>query len=290
MKKIIIFIILVLVSFTIFTGCGTTKDDNGTVVPPPEPNEQTEEVVLYFSDNNLIKTYREKAEIVIKDGEQIEKAALEAWIQGPKNTDLSGLMNKAVTIDYVKDVDGIANVSFSKEIQQTNLGSTGELMLAEQLTMIMEQFGYEQTQILVEGEVVESLLGHLYTLDPFIANVPESYLWVDQIDIKKIVSENDAFIVLEPAPNTELQKDNIVVKGMARVFEGTVLYEFEDGHFVLDEGMVTATEGAPGWGEFEITIQLDEVFSEGGSVILYEEDALDGARINELIIPLKVYN
>jgi len=107
-------------------------------------------------------------------------------------------------------------------------------------------------------------------------------------DSKKIVIENEAFQIFQPAPGTNV-KEKIVIKGLARVYEGTVLYEFEDGHNILDEGFTTATEGAPGWGEFEIIIKLDkEVANDSGSVILYEESAEDGSRKNELVIPVKV--
>jgi len=103
----------------------------------------------------------------------------------------------------------------------------------------------------------------------------------------EIVLQNVAFRIYEPTPNTEV-KDRIVVRGLARVFEGTIMYEFEDGHYILDEGFTTATEGAPGWGEFEITIELDEVANNTGTVILFEESAEDGSRINELKIPVKI--
>jgi len=103
----------------------------------------------------------------------------------------------------------------------------------------------------------------------------------------KIVIENEAFRIFEPAPNTEV-KDKIIVKGLARVWEATVQYEFEDGHFILAEGFVTASEGAPGWGEFAIEIGLDDAVSGSARVVLYEESAKDGSRLNELIIPVIV--
>ncbi|WP_249870498.1 Gmad2 immunoglobulin-like domain-containing protein [Oceanobacillus saliphilus] len=103
----------------------------------------------------------------------------------------------------------------------------------------------------------------------------------------EIVAENEAFKIFQPAPNTEV-KDRIVVKGLARVYEGTVLYEFEDGHYILDEGFTTATAGAPEWGEFEIIIEFDELSNNSGSIILFEESAEDGSRVNELIIPVTV--
>lgn len=109
-----------------------------------------------------------------------------------------------------------------------------------------------------------------------------------EADPKKIVIENEAFQIFQPTPGEKV-KEIIVIKGLARVYEGTVLYELEDGHNILDKGFTTATEGAPGWGAFEIIIELDkEVANDSGSVILYEESAEDGSRINELIIPVKV--
>ena len=105
---------------------------------------------------------------------------------------------------------------------------------------------------------------------------------------KQIVIENKAFQIFQPTPGEKV-KETIIVKGLARVYEGTVLYELEDGHNILNEGFTTATEGAPGWGEFEIIIKLDEkIANDSASVILYEESAEDGSRINELIIPVKV--
>ncbi len=261
--------------------------DETNLSPTPDEKQETHQVVLYFSDNDLIDTYRIEKEIDVRKGENVAKAALEAWVNGPEHDELTGLINSEVIIEYVEEVDGIAHVSFSKEIKESNLGSSGELMFAEQIAMIMQQFGFEQTQILVEGRVGETLLGHLYTGDPIVANDPESYLWVDEKDSRKIVLQNAAFRIYEPAPDAKV-KDQIVVSGLARVYEGTVLYEFEDGHFILDEGFTTATNGAPGWGEFEIVIELDDAVNYSGRVILFEESAKDGSRMNELIIPVNV--
>lgn len=158
------------------------KSTDQTDLSPVDDIEENEkhEVVLYFSDQDLMNTYRVKKEIEVGKDEQVEKAALESWIKGPDHKELSGLISSDTMVEYVKDVDGIAHVSFSKEIQESNLGSTGELMLAEQIAMIMEQFGFKKTQILVEGEIVGTLLGHLYTEEPIEANAPEDYQWITE--------------------------------------------------------------------------------------------------------------
>ncbi|MBN6205749.1 Gmad2 immunoglobulin-like domain-containing protein, partial [Ralstonia pickettii] len=103
----------------------------------------------------------------------------------------------------------------------------------------------------------------------------------------EIVLENEAFRIFEPAPNAVVGNE-FTVRGEARVFEASFMYEFEDGHNILDEGNVTASTGAPDWGEFEITITFDEVAYDTGTVILYDESQKDGSRQNELFIPVTV--
>lgn len=108
-------------------------------------------------------------------------------------------------------------------------------------------------------------------------------------DNKEVVIENGAFKILSPAPNSVV-KDQVVVKGMARVFEAVFQYELEDGHNILDSGVAMADHGAPVWGNFEITIDFDknEVANDTLLLILYVASPKDGARTNEIIIPLKV--
>ncbi|MDD4752731.1 MAG: Gmad2 immunoglobulin-like domain-containing protein [Desulfitobacteriaceae bacterium] len=290
-KRFLTLIMLLAAGFLILSGCGKQAknplDQDGNLSPTPQENFEKHQVVLYFSDNDLMNTYRVEKEISVREGEEVAKAALEAWAKGPDHEELTGLVHPDVIIEYVEEVDGVAHVSFSKEIKESNLGSTGELMFAEQIAMIMEQFGFEKTQILVEGNVEETIVGHLYTAEPIVANDPEDYLWIDEKESAEIVLQNVAFRIYEPAPNAEV-KDQIVVRGLARVWEATIQYEFEDGHYILDEGFTTATEGAPGWGEFEIIIELDDVADYSGTVILFEESAKDGSRINELKIPVHV--
>lgn len=280
MKKMFLLTMVFLLSLGILTGC----QDSET---PGEAEEDLQEVVLYFSDNEAMNIYRVKTEVVAKTESEIPRAALEAWIKGPEHEELVGVIPSNVIVEDVEDVDGVAHVSFSKEIQEKGLGSTGEIMLVEQLAMIMEQFGFDSTQILVEGEMGDSLFGHLYTADPIIAKDPETYQWIDEKETQEVVLQNEAFRIFEPTPNAEV-KDKIVVRGLARVFEGTIQYEFEDGHFVFDKGFTTASEGAPGWGEFEIVIDLDKIPSGSARVILYEESAKDGSRLHELQIPVNV--
>jgi hypothetical protein len=86
---------------------------------------------------------------------------------------------------------------------------------------------------------------------------------------------------------------NYTITGEARIFEATVQYDVEDGHYVYLEGFVTASEGAPSWGTFTININIPASDLPNNAtlmLILFEESAMDGSRINELPVVLEVFN
>src|SRR5690606_14959458 len=58
------------------------------IVEPTEDEAQLTTVSLYFSDDELMETYRVEKEIEIASEEESAKAALEAWIHGPEQDGL----------------------------------------------------------------------------------------------------------------------------------------------------------------------------------------------------------
>lgn len=101
----------------------------------------------------------------------------------------------------------------------------------------------------------------------------------------KVVMENEAFRIFEPAPNEEIGT-TFTVKGQARVFEGVFSYSFEDGHKVLAAGNEHVAAGAPEWADFEFTIAYEKPTNPVGVLIIFEKSAKDGSSINQLLIPL----
>lgn len=77
------------------------------------------------------------------------------------------------------------------------------------------------------------------------------------------------------------------VQGRARIFEATINWSVEDGHYILAEGYTTASIGAPDWGdfEFEVTVKKADVNS-SLVLILFESSAKDGSHLHELPIRL----
>ncbi|MBT2730936.1 Gmad2 immunoglobulin-like domain-containing protein [Bacillus sp. ISL-75] len=79
--------------------------------------------------------------------------------------------------------------------------------------------------------------------------------------------------------------DTLTITGKAQVFEGVFQYALYDGEKVVKESNYQ-TEGAPAWGEFEITIEKGLVSSKNAKFELFVYSAKDGSKINTLEIPI----
>jgi len=79
--------------------------------------------------------------------------------------------------------------------------------------------------------------------------------------------------------------DQMIVTGKARVFEGVFQYRVLSGTDALLEDHYQ-TEGAPAWGEFELTINKELIKNPGTTLELFTYSAKDGAKMDTLTIPL----
>ncbi|RSL34980.1 spore gernimation protein GerM [Salibacterium salarium] len=153
----------------------TTGVEQEDTVETNSTNEVTETVTLYFSDNEVLETYKEEQDVTADSEEEIPAAALEAWIQGPDHEELTSHFQNEIEVDSVEEENGVAQVSFSDSFLEANIGSSAELAITEQIALIMEQFGYDETKILIEGEEESSLFGHMDATEPITANNPDDY-------------------------------------------------------------------------------------------------------------------
>lgn len=161
---------------------GIEHDQNDQVIANAEEkndqdtsgSEQEEEIVtvenshpvnLYFSDIELNHIYSVET-IVEGQDEEVFINTLNAWIAGPDHENLTSLIPENVTVQSIEDKDGVAHISFSKEILDANVGSSADYMITQQIALLMKQFGFHSTQILVEGQILESLFGHVSTDEP----------------------------------------------------------------------------------------------------------------------------
>lgn len=150
------------------------------VKPTPTPTPQvTKTIALYYADKDLNTQFRVKTEITADTEADLPKAALNLWMKGPKQAELANLVPPGVVVESIEIKDGVAYVSFSSELKNANLGSGGELYLLDQIALIMKEFGYDKTQILIEGQIEETLLGHVSTDVPLVPSNPEDYEWME---------------------------------------------------------------------------------------------------------------
>lgn len=168
----------------LMSACGTgttpqtqTQTQQGTETPSgeqnsgtgqttvPQPAEQKQKVLVYYSDDNLTKMEKEEHEITFEKDDEKYKKAMELLGKPTNKGDQPLWANFAfhsITInkgELTIDADGK---------NQYNMGSTGEMMAIEALRMTMFQFPEVQTiRIIQDGKPVESLMGHVDVSEPF---------------------------------------------------------------------------------------------------------------------------
>ena len=116
---------------------------------------------LYFSDENGMKLAKELREIVLKEGETLEKAVIEELIKGPKNKGLYQVLPQGVKVLSAETKDGVCFLNLSAEFNVSGMGSSAEeLTVYSIVNTLCEIEAVSKVQILVEGKKIDGF-GHL---------------------------------------------------------------------------------------------------------------------------------
>jgi hypothetical protein len=82
-------------------------------------------------------------------------------------------------------------------------------------------------------------------------------------------------------------QDTFLVRGEGQIFEANFSWSVEDGHYELKKGFQMTDAGAPEWGKFEFTINVDKKRENSTlTLFLFESSPKDGSRQYELPITL----
>ncbi len=124
---------------------------------------------IYFSDDQEMNLIAEN--LTLADGSDVEKAAQEviaALIAGPKNSSLLPTIPSGTRLLGVKVSNGLATVDFSAELRDNHSGgSSGENMTVYSIVdSLTELKGIDRVQILIEGQKVDTLAGHIDLQEP----------------------------------------------------------------------------------------------------------------------------
>lgn len=139
---------------------------------PAEP-KQLREVVLYFGSPDgsfLVAEARQLADCLTEA--ECLRATVQALVDGPV-TDLVAVLPSHVQVRDVRAGGGVVTIDFSRELVSGHPGgSVSELLTVYSLAdTLAENFPHlRQMRILVEGEPIETLKGHVDLREPVKAD------------------------------------------------------------------------------------------------------------------------
>jgi hypothetical protein len=87
---------------------------------------------------------------------------------------------------------------------------------------------------------------------------------------------------------TKSVQNTYTIEGEGQIFEANFGWVVEDGHNELKEGFQMTDAGAPDWGKFKFTVEVEKQQPNSTlTLILFETSAKDGSRQYELPIVLE---
>lgn len=128
------------------------------------------EISLYFSDPNGDYLQAEKREIAMVPG--LARATVEELIAGPKTKGLLRTVPEGTQLLDINVENGLCRVDLSKQFKDNHWGgSSGEILTVYSLVDTLTQFSaIDKVEILVEGQKVETLAGHMDLSVPVMRN------------------------------------------------------------------------------------------------------------------------
>jgi hypothetical protein len=113
----------------------------------------------------------------------------------------------------------------------------------------------------------------------------------DTVDAKQELSPVSQVYANERFKNVQVKKTGdhqYLITGKAQIFEASFSWVIEDGHEELKQGHEMTDAGAPAWGNFSFTIDVEKKRPNTNlHLVLFEASAKDGSRQYEL--PLLLY-
>ncbi|QST00793.1 hypothetical protein IMZ31_04245 [Pontibacillus sp. ALD_SL1] len=306
MKK---FLVMVMAMLIIATGCASSGESKAKDNEETE-NVSSEETTEETNEETKEKTASEESDQSEEDTEQdsTEEVDLQTLLEQVEMTATVNPETEKVTFEFslknngkkgvnlhfssgqqyeiiVKNAKGEEVYRYSEGKSFTEAVVSEEIKPSKELTFT-SSWNYDQA-----GERVQpGTYSAEVTLLPMKMNGQTIEAKPFQAEKAfEIPSENQAF------RNVKVEGENgqYTVSGEARVFEGSFMYNVEDGHQVLvSDTPVQVSEGAPGWGEFEFTVEIseDQLPTSGTlTLMLYEISAKDGSVTNQKFVKLESF-
>jgi predicted small secreted protein len=267
-----------LLTSAILAGCSKNNNtapngQNGT-----QPPEQKLSLTVYYVKLTQNDTYLVREVHQVPQAQDAVKAALEELINtNPVIPGAARVLPLATKINSINIKDGLATVDFSRDVLQANVGASGEAMGIQSIVNTLTEFPeIKKVSFTVEGKVDERTMdwwGHVGLYEqPFsrdLSTVYEPAIWVTG-----------------PAPDQKVTSP-VEVTGSARVFEAAVnIRMVDDSGIIIAEGFTTASEGAPGRGDFKHSLAFSAASPGKGALEVFWTSPKDGEILDKVSVPV----
>lgn len=273
------FLALLISISSFLAGCTTT---GGKAPVPSQENtvapEQKLSVAVYYVKVTQNDAYLVREVHQVPPTKEVARAALEELINvNPVGPGAARVIPAATKIKDINVKDGLATVDFSQEVLSANTGASGEALGIQSIVNTLTEFPeIQKVSFMVEGKVDQRTMdwwGHVGLYEqPFSRDV-------------SVVNE-PAIWVTSPAPGQKVESP-LQIKGSARVFEATVNIRLKDeSGKTITESFATATQGAPGRGQFELSLPFNATSPGRGELEVFWTSPKDGKEMDKIAVPV----
>lgn len=132
-----------------------------------EQRRGTREITLYFMQVTDTAFLIEGEQRLFQTKDLTPDDLLAVLLAGPESASLTRVIPRDARVLNVTVNEGVAAVNFSREITQANVGAEAEAVLVNSIVWTLVQLPeINSVQLLVEGETVETLAGHVSVSEP----------------------------------------------------------------------------------------------------------------------------
>lgn len=278
-------LVLLLGLVLLSSGCGSRTSQtpipgqsNEQTPTPSTPVPQTTNVAVYYLKSTDNEFYLVREVHPVEKTLAVAQAAVNELIQGnPVTPGAYRVLSPDTKVLGIEIDQGLATVNFSSEVLRANVGSSGEALgIASIVNTLTEFSNIQKVSFMVDGQVEKAInwWGHVgLSEQPFSRNL-------------KVVNE-PVIWVTAPVPG-QIITSPVEISGNARVFEATVSFRVRDANAnVLAQGFTTASEGAPGRGNFQGKLDFAPAGPSKGQIEVFWVSMKDGSDQNKVIIPVE---
>jgi germination protein M len=259
----------------------TVVDESTTTGPPPVVTFGTE-FNIYVLSEAMTTNLGDPALVPLRWETEVQASPGSSSPPPSWDTALDVLFNDALTLGAYRSAipevpgewrasleDGVLTVDLPAEFEADG-GTLAMTLRLAQVVFTATQFSeVDSVLFMIEGGVVDA-----FSSEGVILDGPQTR--EDYVDILPLI------FLDSPAIGSSVSSP-FGMNGLANAFEATVHFEIVDGSgAVIQSGFTTATCGTGCWGTFAAEAPFSVPNEMPGEIVVYEEAALDGSRVNEV--------